>query len=81
MLRNKRKGYVKKQVEKEGVNYEPGGFSTRFVFFLLFFVAHLSSLKLCFFSSDLVRHQKHHISVVILHHPQHTYRKLGVASA
>ena len=42
-------GYEKKQVEKEGVSHEPGGFSTRFVFFLVYFIAHLRSLKLCFF--------------------------------
>ena len=50
VLRKKRKGYEKKQEEKEGVSFEPGVFSTRFVFFFLQFVAHLSSLKLCFFA-------------------------------
>ena len=50
VLRKRRKGYEKKQVEKEGVSHEPGGFSTSFVFFLVYFIAHLSSLKL-FFSS------------------------------
>ena len=55
VLGKRRRGYEKKQVEKEGVSHEPGGFSTRFVFFLVYFIAYLSSLKLC--CSALVRHQ------------------------
>ena len=44
-------GYEKKPGKKEGVSYEPIGFSTRFVFFLVYFIAHLSCLKFYFFSS------------------------------
>ena len=36
VLRKKRKEYEEKQVEKEGVSHEPGGFSTRFVFGVLY---------------------------------------------
>ena len=82
VLRKSRKGYEKKQVEKEGVSHEPGGFSTSFVFFLVCFIAHLSSLKLFFFSA-LIRHPKHHISVIFNITPQHVYifRKLGVLAS
>ena len=70
-------GAEKKQMEKEGVSYETGGFSTRFVFLLLYFVVHLSCLT---FFSSLVQHQKHHISVIFNITPKHVYmfRKLGV---
>ena len=59
----KRKGFEKKQVEREGYFMNQVDFQQRFVFFLLFCVAHLSSLK---FFSALVRQQKHHISVIFI---------------
>ena len=78
--RKKRKGYEKKQVEKEGVSHELGGFSTRFAFFLVYFIAHLSSLKMCFFSSCPAPETPYLSSLTS---PQHVYifRRFGVLAS
>ena len=45
----KRRGSgMRRSKRRKRVSYEPGGFSTRFVFFLEYFIAHLSSLKFFF---------------------------------
>ena len=49
MLRKKRKGYEKKQVEKEGVSHELGGFSTRFVFLFCVIYSTLELSEVVFF--------------------------------
>ena len=81
VLRNRRKGYEKKQVQKEGVSHEPGGLSTRFVFFLIYFIAHLSCLKLLFFQLSSGTQNTISLSSLTSPQPVDIFTKLGVVAS
>ena len=71
----RRSKWRKREFLMNQVDFQQGLFSL-----LVYFIAHLSSPKLCFFSS-CPQHQKHYISVIFNITPNMIFRKMGVLAS